>query len=252
MRTWMLWMVPIVVGCGGADEKSGDDTGEDVDIQTDSGTDTAPVVACGGGEHGADGAWLGTLQQPDGVLSELTLTISDDAMVAMEVNGAAQSITAVIEEPVGSYHRMVLSDGRDAGLIRSGTHAVLIASDGSISALECGADSLAASYTQADLEASWAGASIVTDFDDYLQEEPIDMDIDAAGVLDFEVAGYPIDGQVVLDSSEYGRYTGTFTVMGMPGEVTMFLAPSKQFACALACNQGSTFPNDCAISALSR
>ena len=78
------------------------------------------------------------------------------------------------------------------------------------------------------------------------------MGIDATGVMDLQVGGSPVDGQLVLDSAEYGRYSGTFTVMGMPGEVWMFLAPSKQFGCTLACSQGSTFPDSCAISAVNR
>lgn len=99
-----------------------------------------------------------------------------------------------------------------------------------------------------DAYAYWSGASVRTDFAGFEVAGATLSVLDTGTFAGNAGFGVEVSGSMHLDSSERGRFRGTFSGDDGDGTLTAILSPESEFAGVWAC--GSSFPDSCSFLAL--
>ncbi len=223
------------------------------------------VTGCGGGGGGGDddfplnGSWGGTIEDPNGSLGVITLTISDS-----EISGTtpAGPFSGTITHEQLSVWGFVLSDGKEGGFLHdlSFSHAVFVDEDFNFGVVQKGASG-PSTYSAPDLVGSFDGPFVTMDANFFLAttgSASATMLLDAT-FSGTSSAGDNFDGELGAFDADFGRWNGVGnpninstsinSTVNETGQIVLFLTNDKNFAGSYACFPNiAAFPAGCAFS----
>ena len=226
------------------------------------------LSSCGGGGDDSSmpaglplsalaGTWSGTLEDPVGIMHELSVTVDGSGNITqILVDTIDQGTTGTITKVGASVFGVAFSDASEGGFIAdaSGTHAGLLDDSFDFGVLQKGAGALPA-YVSADIVGPWSGYGVMLDanFDvtqTFASSATVANDLTFTG----SDIGGAFSGSFITDPPTLGRWIGSYTQGTDVGEIRAFLSVDKTFAATWACSNapGSVFPDDCSFRAGNR
>jgi len=219
------------------------------------------LAACSGGSddsggsvnYGLDGDWRGNFDSPGDGLVKLTISIRNNNISQILINGNDVDVTASLNKVSDNIFGASLSNGHEGGFYvdSSKVHMVVLSDDLGFGVLEKNG-SLAATYSASDIVGRWSGYSV--EVNDSL--DIVDTYNSSATVLDdYSYSGTDKSGDFTgsfvdfADTMVYSQMFGNFSSdSGANGPVMAFISPDKTFVGTAACDQ---FPalDQCTFSA---
>lgn len=224
------------------------------EVEAGGGSNPGPI---GGADITVDqltGTWFGTLEDGTGDMHVVQVTVSGASITSIVVDGITQSNTGTIAKENGQVFSYLLTDGTIGGFFvdPSSTYLAFVNDWFEFGVLQKGATALP-SYVLNDIDGSWSGITIVTDFDTFTQHTStatcttLTCSASASSGISSTASFIgPFD-------AVHGRWIGTYTnSASSSGPVNGFLSADKQFAGTWACDAAGFFPGDCSFSAWKR
>jgi hypothetical protein len=220
------------------------------DMISDSGTYT---LATGGQPSPLAGTWFGTLEDLNGDLYTLQVTVNANNTVTDElVDGSATGVThtAAVVSGQTQIFSLTGSDGSTGGFYvdSSYTHAVFVDDNLNFAVMQKGATSFP-TYTTSDAVGTWSGFEV---------ELNTDFSLFDTFSSTMTISAYPN----FSDSNKYGTITGSFWDFdsyygGLWADITspatgysgVFMTPDKKFLGGYSCPDSGYWPEDCLFSA---
>ena len=212
--------------------------------------------------HVLDGVWFGTIEDSDGNITDLQVTIEDRVITRIVLDGDVITTVGTLELIAGEdrVYSTVLNDEGDlidGGFVHSegGEHIAYVGEDLTFALLERGATSLPG-FQQGDvLGESYSGISVLVgpgfEFDSaFSSEVALAADgsftgSDATGLDFVEAAG----GELTLTSASFGVWDGRFEADDAgdvsTGDIRLFASADLSVVFVYACEDGGTFSEDC-------
>lgn len=238
-----LFLGTLALGCGGG-----------------GGGGSSNPAPINGGDITVDqltGTWFGTLEDDVGGMHLVEVTVSGSSITSIVVDGTPQNNTGTIAKESTQVFSYILSDGTEGGFFidPSATYLAFVNDWFEFGVLQKGATALPA-YTANDLNGSWSGVTVLTDFITFTQYT---SSANCASLTCNATASNGVSSTASFNGpfdASYGRWMGTYTNSASSnGQVNGFLSPDKQFAGTWACDtQGGfiEFPDGCDFSAWKR
>ena len=238
------------------------------------------VAACGGGGGGGgspaptptptpttvpSGTWLGTLEDPLGVMHNFSVTTSGNSITAIRRDGSLTGQTGTITHRSGNIFSFTLSDTTVGGFFLDSiqTHAVFVDDDFNFGVVQLGATSLPV-FSYSDLTGSYSGTAVnITAGFASFSTSSATATCNLLGSSNCVAVDSGVTSTVNLPLSLFnGCGGGTGTVFGRwcasswsASDLTsgtlaaVMMSADKRFGGAYACRPSGTFPAVCEFSA---
>lgn len=216
---------------------------------------------CGGGSGQKDtfsvdtsiaqlsGVWVGSLEDSNGVLRTLSLTIANGSVTSVSVDGTSTTLSETItkQSNVSLFLVAVLNGAATRLLVDStSTYAVFLDENFNFGVVQKNAQPPLPTFVVNDNDGDWAGHTLTTDF----TTSTVFTSSGTCNNLSCDDTGNGVTATLDLSAtfdSTFGNWTGSYTV-AVPsdsGTVSMLMSDDRNFVGFYRCSAAGTFPGDC-------